>query len=162
MTSLSSDVAHAQAAALALRKFRMVFNAVRTHFRQMEKVSGLGGAQVWALSLIAHKPGTGVGELARQMDIHQSTASNLIKVLLKKELISLHKAGPDKRAVQLHLLPAGEQVLAKIPGPFEGVLPQALGQLDAATLARLNQDLQVLVQILRVDEAAGVTPLASM
>ena len=39
-------------AALALRGFRQVFNAVKTHFRQLENRSGLGGAQIWALSII--------------------------------------------------------------------------------------------------------------
>jgi len=31
-------------AAQALRQFRVVFNAVRTHFGQVEQESGLGGA----------------------------------------------------------------------------------------------------------------------
>ena len=35
-----------------LRKFRQVFNAVKNHFQQLEKKVGIGGAQVWALSLM--------------------------------------------------------------------------------------------------------------
>jgi len=50
--------------AKVLRRFRVVFNAVRTHFRQIEKQVGLGGAQVWALSLIKDHPGIGMGGIA--------------------------------------------------------------------------------------------------
>ncbi len=84
-----------------LRRFRVVFNAIRTHFRQVEKASGLGGAQVWALSLINTHPGMGVGEVAKGMDIHQSTASNLIKLLARKQLVAMTKSVQDKRVVEL-------------------------------------------------------------
>lgn len=123
---------------------------------------GLGGAQVWALSIIQASPAIGMNEVAARMDIHQSTASNLIKTLLKKELISMEKARNDRRNVHLHILPAGQDILAKVPGPFEGVLPVALGSLSADTLNRLNQDLGQLIDLLEVDETAANTPLAHM
>ena len=40
--------------------------------------------------------------------------------------------------VQLAVLPAGRKVLRQAPGPFAGVLPQALASLDSATLERLD------------------------
>lgn len=148
--------------AQVLRRFRVVFNAVRTHFQQVEKQVGLGGAQVWALSVIRDTPGIGMGTLAKSMDIHQSTASNLVKTLLRKELISMTKAANDRRNVQLHILPAGQGVLAEAPGPFEGVLPGALEQLCKTTLLRLDQDLGELIELLRADEDAGGIPLADL
>lgn len=148
--------------AQVLRRFRVVFNAVRSHFQQVEKQVGLGGAQVWALNVIRDHPGVGMGELARQMDIHQSTASNLVKTLLRKELISLSKSPEDRRNVQLLVLPAGLQVLAQVPGPFEGVLPEALERLAPAVLLRLDQDLVELIALLQADEQAGGVPLAEL
>ena len=148
--------------AKVLRRFRVVFNAIRTHFRQMEKQVGLGGAQVWALSVIKVNPGIGMGDLAAHMDIHQSTASNLIKALLRKELISLEKAPNDRRNVHLKILPAGSRVLKKVTGPFEGVLPVALGSLSADTLQRLDSDLGQLIVLLQADEAAEEIPLAQL
>jgi DNA-binding MarR family transcriptional regulator len=145
-----------------LRRFRVVFNAIRTHFRQVETQSGLGGAQVWALSLINAQPGMGVGEVAKGMDTHQSTASNLVKVLLRKELVVMSKSAIDKRVVELRVTPAGKALLAQIPGPFEGVLPGALAQLNAATLMQLNGDLGLLIAALHVDESAGSIPLAHL
>ena len=143
-----------------MRSFRVVFNAVRCHFQQVEKQTGLGGAQVWALSVIRNQPGIGMGGIAKSMDIHQSTASNLIKTLLRKELISMAKLPEDKRNVQLQILPAGLTVLAQVPGPFEGVLPVALTKLPQEKLLRLDQDLGALIALLKVDEQAGGIPLA--
>lgn len=149
-------------ATVVLRQFRVVFNAVRTHFRQIEKDTGLGGAQVWALSLIHQKPGIGVGDIAAGMEIHQSTASNLVKILAKKELVSMAKSAGDKRMVELRVTPSGRAAVKKIPGPFEGVLPDALRRLDQATLSSLNRDLATLVELLAADEDAGNIPLADL
>lgn len=148
--------------AKVLRRFRVVFNAVRSHFRQMEKQVGLGGAQVWALSIIEQNPGIGVGGIASQMQIHQSTASNLIKTLLAKELIMMAKAKSDKRNLHLAILPDGQKLLSTVSGPFEGVLPVALGNLSADTLTRLDRDLDELIRLLKADETAADTPLADI
>ncbi|MBX3607608.1 MAG: winged helix-turn-helix transcriptional regulator [Piscinibacter sp.] len=146
-------------AARVLRRFRLVFNAVKTHFQQVEKRAGVGGAQLWALSLVRARPGLGVSELARAMDVHQSTASNLVRTLAERALIVGEKNGPDRRTVQLRLLPAGAAVLRKAPGPLSGVLPQALASLDAKTLARLDADLAKLITALDADERAANIPL---
>lgn len=148
--------------AKVLRRFRVVFNAVRTHFRQVEKQVGLGGAQVWALGLIRDTPGIGMGAIASEMDIHQSTASNLIKTLLQKELITMAKAPDDRRNVRLKILPAGRKVLTKVSGPFEGVLPVALGNMSIETLLRMDRDLCELIALLKADETAEETPLAEI
>jgi DNA-binding MarR family transcriptional regulator len=145
---------------LVLRRFRVVFNAVRSHFKQMEKQVGLGGAQVWALSIIRDQPGIGMGELARCMDVHQSTASNLVRALHHKELIRMDKGAHDKRHVHLTTTPAALELLTKVPGPFEGVLPVALELLSPQTLERLDQDLAELITLLKADDAAGRIPLA--
>ena len=148
--------------AKVLRRFRVVFNAVRTHFRQMEKEVGLGGAQVWALSIIADNPGIGMGGIAQAMDIHQSTASNLVKALQKKELIAVEKAQDDRRNVCIKLQAPGKKLLSKVQGPFTGVLPSALEQLDPAVLKRLDKDLERLIEVLDADESAGEIPLADL
>ena len=148
--------------ARVLRRFRVVFNAVRAHFQAIEKQSGLGGAQVWALNVIRDHPGIGVGALANSMDIHQSTASNLVKLLLRKELISTGKADADRRQVKLQILPAGLTILSQLPGPFEGILPGALHQLPPACLLRLDHDLGELIALLKADENAAGIPLADL
>jgi DNA-binding MarR family transcriptional regulator len=145
-----------------LRRFRVVFNAVKSHFQQVERKSGVGGAQLWALSVIQAHPDIGVSDLARAMDVHQSTASNLVKALVAMEMVTAVKQGRDRRSVQLRLLPGASRVLSRAPGPFAGVLPQALSRLEAGALDRLDHDLGLLIAELQADEKAGGIPLAQM
>jgi MarR family transcriptional regulator, organic hydroperoxide resistance regulator len=159
----AASAAKAVPATRVLRQFRVVFNAVKTHFRQVERDAGVGGAQVWALSIIERSPGIGVTDLARALDIHQSTASNLIKALVERGLASAVREGSDRRSVALRVLPAGLEVLRAAPGPFAGVLPDALASLDEATLTRLEADLARLISALAADESsARQLPLAEL
>lgn len=162
-SSTSNRAVPVDAAAQVLRQFRVVFNAVRSHFQQVEKRAGVGGAHVWALSIVRQRPGIGVSDLARTMDIHQSTASNLVKSLAERALIRVERNGDDRRTVQLHLLPEGTKVLRKSPAPFAGVLPQALANLDETTLRRLSKDLDILIAALRPEDTrAARKPLAEL
>lgn len=156
----ASQVCLSPAASRVLRQFRQVFNAVKSHFQQVEKKAGVGGAQVWALSVIQTQPGIGINDLARAMDIHQTTASNLVKALVKGGLASAQRKGSDRRAVELKILVAGAAVLVRAPGPFAGVLPEALDDLDSATLLQLERDLAKLIDTLHADDAGGRIPLA--
>jgi MarR family transcriptional regulator, organic hydroperoxide resistance regulator len=143
-----------------LRQFRVVFNSVKTHFRQVEREAGVGGAQLWALSVIARRPGIGVTELSRELDIHQSTASNLIKTLTERGLVTTAREGLDRRSVALRIAADGEAVLKSAPMPFAGVLPDALSSLDPATLVRLEEDLDKLIALLEADEASAKVMLS--
>jgi len=163
LAAVAADpVDHDQAAIAVLRQFRQVFNAVKSHFQQVEKTVGMGGAQVWALSVVREQPGIGVGALARAMSIHQSTASNLVRTLIDREMVVASKQGADRRAVQLNLLPAGARVLRNAPGPFAGLLPDALKALPPETLARLQTDLDQLIDRIAADEADAHVPLSGL
>ena len=146
-------------ASQVLRRFRLVFNTVKTHFQQVEKKTGIGGAQLWALSIIHAQPGLRMNDLATSMDVHPSTASNLVRALVERELVVANKQGSDRRTVQITILPAGELILRKAPGPLAGVLPKALASLDAKTLARLDADLAKLITALNADERGANIPL---
>jgi DNA-binding MarR family transcriptional regulator len=148
-----------EAATFVLRKLRRVFNSIKGHFRDVEKKAGVAGAQVWALSVIRDKPGVGVNELARAMDIHQSTASNLIKPLIERGMVIAGRAESDRRALQLKITARGTAILKKAPAPVTGVLPDALSKLDLDTLTRLDQDLTGLIALLGADRRSEKMPL---
>ncbi len=162
VSTATAEPEGAAAAVRVLRQFRLVFNTVKTHFQQVEKRAGLGGAQVWALSIIRDRPGLGVNDLARAMDVRQPTASNVVRSLAEHDYIEVRKDERDGRAVMLHVRPAGNRVLRRAPGPFAGVLPEALAGLDTQTLERLEQDLAVLIEALGADERGANIPLSQM
>lgn len=159
---VTEDSGHPDPALRVLRQFRLVFSAVRRHFQQVEKNAGLGGAPIWAMSLIAKNPGVRVTQLARAMDIHQSTASNLVRSLTRLGYVHSEKSATDKRVAELYPLPEGLKLLRKVPGPYTGVLPQALRELDSITLIELENHLKLLLQKLEVDERSARTPIAMM
>jgi DNA-binding MarR family transcriptional regulator len=143
-----------------LRQFRVIFNAVKSHFQQVENRTGATGAQIWALHVVGETPGIGVSQLARAMDIRQPTASTFAKALADRGLIEIRREGSDRRAVQLHVLPAGRRALREAPGPFNGVLPEALAAVDPATLVRLQADLAQVIRQLGADDRLGTMPLS--
>ncbi len=158
----AGEVAEDEVSARVLRQFRQIFNAVKTHFQQVEKKVGLGGAQLWALGVIRDQPDIGIGGLAEALNIHQSTASNLVKALVERELVIAAKNGSDRRTVSLRLLPQGARILKRSPGPFTGVLPEALATMEQASLERLETDLAELIAVLKADERGGHIPLADL
>jgi len=150
------------APARTLRRFRQVITAVRAHFMQVEKQVGIGGAQLWALGVIGDQPGIGVGGLARALHVHQSTASNLVRGLVERGLVVTARGEADRRAVELRLLPEGDALLAKAPGPYTGLLSQALQDLDEPTLERLEADLTALARRMGIADDAPAMPIGSM
>lgn len=146
-----------------LRQFRVIFRSVKKHFQVIEKQCGIGGSQLWALATVSARPGIRVTELARQLSIHQSTASNLIEQMTRLDLLRRERDTVDQRVVRLHATARGAELLTRAPQPLTGVLPDALAQLDATELAALQASLARLLQVMRVrDESAEHTPLADL
>lgn len=133
------------AAREALRQFRVIFGAVRQHFKAIEKACGVSGAQIWAMAALRQTPGLKVSELAQALSIHPSTASNLLDKIEKAGLIRRERNSVDQRVVKLYLTAAGDKALNKAPQPLTGILTHALGQLPDDALTRLNQDLAALI-----------------
>lgn len=150
-------------AAEALKKFRVIYGTVRKHSRDMERACGVGGAQVWALAVLARRPGIRVTEFARELSIHPSTASNLLDKLERAGYVQRSRSADDQRVVELKLTEAGQAVLARAPQPHSGVLTHALEQMPASLLQRLIEDLQAVTEHMQIkDERAASRPLTDL
>jgi DNA-binding MarR family transcriptional regulator len=133
-----------QAMLSALMCFRAVIASTREHYRWVERRCGVSGAQVWALAQIAASPGMKVGDLASQLAIHQSTASNILEKLEQAGLVTRTRRSEDRRVVTLSLTPEGRKVLRRAPKPLRGALQEALLNLPLPRLVLLGKDLAVL------------------
>lgn len=146
-----------------LKLFRMLVKSVRGHYQVVENRSGVSGAQLWALAHIAANPGSKVGELARALAIHQSTASNMVGRLESLGLIVRHRLADDHRSVELTLTPEGSSALARAPRPLIGALQQALLDLPETSLDALHRYLRVLVGSMNIkDKRSSSIPLSDM
>ena len=140
---------------------RVVFRSIQEHSRWVEKQCGVSAAQLWAMwELYAH-PGLRVSELSRALSIHQSTASNLLDKLERKELIQRQRRGPDHRVVQLYLTDKGRNLVEHAPRPAQGALSSGLMALPDPVLAGLNDNIAALVKAMDLaDHTAALEPLS--
>jgi DNA-binding MarR family transcriptional regulator len=147
-----------------LEQFRVIVKSIRRHYQTVEARAGISGAQLWALAQIAEQPGCQVGELARALAVHPSTASNLVRDLSARGLVGRERRGRDLRHVQLYASPRGARLLATAPRPLIGVLQQALTELPAARLRALHAELAHVIAHMRRKQiaAARALPLSDM
>ena len=146
-----------------LQQFRLIVHSIKRHYRSIEAKSGVGGAQLWALSVIVTRPGITVTGLAMRLALHQSTASNLVNRLCELEFVSKERGGPDQRVVQLHPTAKGRRVLRTAPRPVIGLLQQALMSLPQSRLAALNRELdEVIRRMPRRQARAKAVPLSEL
>lgn len=147
-----------------LEQFRIIVRSVRRHYEAVERRAGLSGAQLWALSEVKARPGLKVGDLARAMAVHPSTASNLVRRLHGLGLLRRERRGRDHRHVQLFTTGKGMKVLSRAPQPAIGVLQQALSELPPARLAQLQGGLARVLSLMKVKSvaAARAVPLSDI
>ncbi|MEY2631432.1 MAG: hypothetical protein RIR00_86 [Pseudomonadota bacterium] len=146
-----------------LKQFRIIYGAMRQHFRAVEARCAASGSQMWILQEVAASAGIGVGEVARRLSVHQSTASQLVEKLVVRGLVERRKTDADLRRVGLYSTDAGRALLESLPGPASGVLPEALAALPLPVLKTLEINLDALLEHLDgAEDDFGDIPLAEM
>ncbi len=146
-----------------LQQFRVIYGTMRQYFRLIEQCCGLPGSQMWILQEVERTPAIGVTELAQRLGIHQSTCSQLVERLVGLGYLEKQKAATDRRRVGLVLALSGQALIARLPGPAEGVLPAALASLPEVALKTLNINLAELIKHLQdSDDQFARVPLADM
>lgn len=147
-----------------LEQFRVIVKSIKRHYQTVERRAGLKGAQLWALAQVAETPGAQVGDLARALAIHQSTASNLLRALEAQGLVRRERQSSDQRQVQLFATKKGLKLLKGAPRPLIGVLQQALSELPPARLHALHGELARVIALMRTKAVAAARelPLSEM
>ena len=146
-----------------LQHFRVIYGSMRQHFREVEERCGISGSQAWALQEAARTPGITIGALAARMGIRPSTCSLLVDKLATVGLLEKRRSTTDQRRIGLHITTPGRNALDTLPGPAEGLLPEALAKLPEVVLKTLNINLSELTRQLSGQgiDFAG-TPLADL
>lgn len=80
-----TELSHEAMATATLKNFRIIFNSVKKHVSEIEARCGISSSQIWVLWELHQSPGLRVTELASKLSVHQSTASNLIEKMAKKD-----------------------------------------------------------------------------
>lgn len=142
------------------KQLRVVFRAVQSHSKTVERQCGLSSAKLWMMWELFSNPGLKVSELARALTIHPSTCSNMLDQLENKGLARRNRSKADQRAVHLFLTEEGTRLLAKAPRPAQGTLSNSLERLSDNHLLYLEDGLSKLIEAMQVkDEEAGMVPI---
>ena len=128
-----------------MQELRIVVRTTQAHSRWIEKECGVSGVQLWAMWELFAQPGQKVSDLSRALSIHQSTASNMLDKLEKKQLIRRNRSGPDQRVVQLYLTPQGTELLSTAPRPAQGAVMDAMKHMNDEELQQLKTGLAALI-----------------
>ncbi len=128
-----------------LKQFRVIFSAVKEHYRRVEQITGISGSHVWALVVIDENPGIRPGALNDRLAIHQSTASNIVRHLVAQGYVLRTRSQTDARAFELAATPKGRELLARVPEPKMGLLVNALAEMPNASVASLEGLLDHLI-----------------
>ena len=163
---MKSNVAAVQARHVApvgldvLQQLRVLVRLAGNHSAQIERSTGISGAQLWALDEVARADGLRVGELARRLRVHQTTASNLLNRLEAAGLVRKGRSPDDQRIVHIHLSAAGRRALRGVAVPARGLLPNVLDGMTPAQLRKVHAGLAVLVDCMGgFDPALAAKPL---
>ena len=132
-----------------LDSFRHIVQALR--LGADGRVSGISGAQLFALQRIAEHPDASVNDIAVLTFTHQSSVSVVIQRLVEARLVRKVSAREDRRRTRLTLTAKGKRALARVPGTVQQDLVAAIAGLSAA-------DRRALVRLMRV-LAKAATPV---
>ena len=157
------DPVRAQLSLDVLQQFRVIYGSMRQHFRDVESRCGIPGSQMWVLQEVQQEQGIGITELACRLGIHQSTCSLLVEKLVENGYVSKVRQKSDRRRIGLQLCSSALDVLSRLPGPAEGILPAALSGLPNVVLKTLNINLNELIENLsHKNDAFASEPLADI
>ena len=142
------------------QQLRIVYKAVQSHSKRVEKVCGLSSAKLWMLHEVAQNPGIRVSELAKLLSIHPSTCSNMLDKIEASGLIYRDRSKTDQRTVHLFTTDSGKQLLDAAPSPPQGKLSSTLEKLSEDQLTRLEISLNDFIEAFHFDDvSAALTPI---
>lgn len=133
--------------------------ALRSDDWSRAKAAGLNPAQGAILQLLeGRKNGLGIGEIAGHLGVSQPSATDSVRSLEAKGLVTKAEVAGDRRSVRVELTEAGRAILA-------GDLASA-GSVDASIIMLAGEEkdefLFTLIKLIRTMQEAGAIPIQRM
>ncbi len=127
-----------------LAAWRRLLQVVRRRERIAERETGLTGAQLFALRLLAAHPGITMGELALLTSTDASSVSVVVSRLLDKRVVRRERDPTDQRRWRLQVTLSGVNRLRKAPESADARLTMAIVALPSDEQAALAAQLEAL------------------
>jgi DNA-binding MarR family transcriptional regulator len=139
---------HAQIEALADRLHSTAIHLLRL-VRGQDAASGVGPAQLSALSVIVFGGPVSLNDLARAEQVRPPTMSRIVDALEKSRLVRRETNEQDRRAVVIAATAKGGKVLQQGRKRRVKVLAMHLSRLSRPELLEIERALQSIQRVLR-------------
>ncbi|RIH64998.1 MarR family transcriptional regulator [Mariniphaga sediminis] len=137
-----------------LIKIRKIVRSINLESKKIEKEYGVSIPQVLCLHFLRDSENfqAGQGKIRKFLNLNSSTTSGIINRLESKGLVARLPKSGDKRTVTIALTSKGDLLMDTIPSLLHEKLEEKLGNLDNNTVQKVQDSLELLVNLLGIDE----------
>ena len=147
MTKSKQKIAETEALAVADRLHSLSIHLLR-RVRVRDVATGIGPAQLSALSVLVFGGPRSLGELAEAEQVKAPTMSRIVAGLEKEGLVRRHET-EDRRRIRLEATPRGTKILQEGRRRRVESLALAVEALGTQELARLRELTQLLEELMK-------------
>lgn len=146
-----------------LIKIRKIVRSINLESKKIEKEYGVSIPQVLCLHFLHDSPNYQAtqGEIRKFLNLNSSTVSGIINRLERKGYLARLPKSGDKRAVNIALTSAGDELLTRIPSLLHEQLSSRLQKLEADQFKRVEEGLDTLVDLLDI-QLLEASPMIAM
>ena len=137
-----------------LIKIRRIVRSINLESKKIQKLYGVSIPQILCLGYLQQSKNYQApqGEIARFLNLNQSTVNGIIKRLEGKGLIARLPKSGDRRLVRISLTSDGDTLLKKIPPLLHDRLSAKLKRLEEEELRKIEESLLLLTNILDIQD----------
>ncbi len=143
-----------------LISLRRIIQAIDLHSRQLTRQHGITTPQLLILKQVEAEGAITVSKLAKQISLKQTTVTDILNRLEKKELIRRTKDTSDRRRVLIEETDTGKKLLDAAPSPLQETFLHKFEDLDSWKQTMILSSLQLL-ESLMIEEKISAAPILS-
>jgi DNA-binding MarR family transcriptional regulator len=141
-----------------LVSLRRIIQAIDLHSRQLVRQHGITTPQLIILKEVEAEGVITVSRLANKISLKQTTVTDILNRLEKKELVRRRKDVNDRRRVLIEETEAGKKLLDAAPSPLQETFINEFEHLDNWKQTMILSSLQLL-ESLMVQESISAAPI---
>jgi len=132
--------------------------ALRHHSWQEAAPQGLTPTQGEVLAFLRTHPGSALGEVSEMLGVRPATASDAVRTLVEKGLVTKSRRPDDRRVLELHLTAEGRRI-AEATARWPDLLAATVGELGEEERRVLLRAILIMIRNL---QQRGQIPVARM
>jgi DNA-binding MarR family transcriptional regulator len=141
-----------------LISLRRIIQAIDLHSRQLVRQHGITTPQLLILKQLEAEGAITVSQLAKKISLKQTTVTDVLNRLEKKELVRRTKDVNDRRRVLVEETDVGKKLLDAAPSPLQETFINEFEHLDTWKQTMILSSLQLL-ESLMVQESISAAPI---